>query len=90
MPAGTRDTAPEVAAPRDRSAKGLHERTPYGAFMDRQTEIALRNYDWLVRHRDLDDVGLEWEVGTLVYGDGGATFEASLLQAGFTPATVGM
>jgi hypothetical protein len=51
-----------------------------------ETVTVLRNYDWLVRHRGLDDVVLAWDTGTLVYGDGGALI-AELAHPGFTPAT---
>lgn len=54
--------------------------------MTDETRIALRNYDWLVRNRGLDDVGLDWDTGTLIYGDGAAVIE-TLCEAGFTPAT---
>lgn len=54
--------------------------------MDAATVIALKNYDWMVRNRGLKDVALDWESGTLVYGDGGATLE-TLCEPGFTPAT---
>jgi hypothetical protein len=51
-----------------------------------ETIIALRNYDWLVRNRGLDDVTLEWDTGTLAYGDGGALI-GDLARPGFIPAT---
>jgi hypothetical protein len=54
--------------------------------MMEETRIALKNYDWLIRSRGLDDVELAWESDTLVYGDGGAIIDV-LLGAGFTPAT---
>lgn len=54
--------------------------------MDQQTKIALANYDYLVRTRGLDDVGLEWNTGTLLYGEGGAAID-TLCEPGFTPAT---
>ncbi|MEU4661050.1 hypothetical protein AB0F83_04785 [Micromonospora chalcea] len=54
--------------------------------MTEETRIALLNYDWLVRNRGLDDVALDWDTDTVVYGDGGATF-GSLCDPGFTPAT---
>ncbi|GAB3006065.1 hypothetical protein GCM10023080_084640 [Streptomyces pseudoechinosporeus] len=54
--------------------------------MTEETIIALRNYDWLVRSRGLDDVVLDWDSGTLVYDDGGTTIDA-LVERGFTPAT---
>lgn len=53
--------------------------------LDRLAAIE-RNYDWMVRNRGLDDVSLEWDTGTIVYGDGGATIE-TLCEPGFTPAT---
>ncbi|MFJ8582510.1 hypothetical protein [Micromonospora sp. NPDC093277] len=56
--------------------------------MTEETRIALLNYDWLVRNRGLDDVGLDLDTDTLVYGDGGATIE-TLCEPGFTPATRG-
>lgn len=40
----------------------------------------------MVRNRGLDDVELDWETGTFVYGDGGATIDV-VTQKGFTPAT---
>lgn len=51
-----------------------------------ETEIALKNYDWMIRNGDIDDVLLDWETGTIVYGDGGAVID-TLLDLGFTPAT---
>ncbi|MEV6367569.1 hypothetical protein AB0L86_11820 [Micromonospora musae] len=56
--------------------------------MTEETRIALLNYDWMVRNRGLDDVALDWDSDTLVYGDGGATME-TLCEPGFTPATHG-
>lgn len=54
--------------------------------MTEETRIALKNYDWLIRNRGLDDVELAWDVDTIVYGDGGAVID-TLCEAGFTPAT---
>jgi hypothetical protein len=51
-----------------------------------ETVTALRNYDWLVRNRRVDDIVLAWDTGTLVYGDGGALIE-ELARPGFTPVT---
>jgi hypothetical protein len=51
-----------------------------------ETRIALRNYDFLVRARGLDDVSLDWDTDTLIYGDGGAVMD-TLCEPGFTPAT---
>jgi hypothetical protein len=51
-----------------------------------ETMTALRNYDWLVRDRGLDDVTLDWETETLAYGDGGVLID-TLCEPGFTPAT---
>lgn len=51
-----------------------------------ETVTALRNYDWLVRNQQLDDIQLAWDTGTLAYGDGGALIE-ELARPGFTPAT---
>ncbi|MGW3817855.1 hypothetical protein [Streptomyces sp. NPDC005046] len=54
--------------------------------MTEETIIALKNYDWLVRNKGLDEVGLHWESDSLVSGDGG--YEISLLtDPGFTPGT---
>lgn len=54
--------------------------------MTEETIIALRNYDYLVRNKGLDEVELAWDSDTLVSGDGG--YEISLLaERGFTPAT---
>lgn len=58
------------------------------ACMTEETRMALLNYDWMVRNRGLDEVALDWASDTLVYGDGGATFE-TLCEPGFTPATAG-
>lgn len=54
--------------------------------MDEATKIALKNYDWMVRNRGLENVGLHWDSDTIVYGDGGAVVDV-LLDPGFTPAT---
>jgi len=54
--------------------------------MMKETVIALRNYDWMVRDRGLDNVALAWDSETLVYGDGGTGIEA-LCEPGLTPAT---
>lgn len=54
--------------------------------MEKETEIALKNYDFLVRSKGLDEVALHWESSTLVWGDGGSEI-AILLDPGFTPAT---
>lgn len=54
--------------------------------MTEETITALKNYDWLVRNRSLDDVGLHWDSDTVVYGDGGADIN-ELCRPGFTPAT---
>lgn len=51
-----------------------------------EVQIALMNYDWLIRDRGLDDVGIDWSSMTVVYGEGGATVE-TLCEPGFTPAT---
>ncbi|MEU1530156.1 hypothetical protein [Streptomyces fagopyri] len=54
--------------------------------MTEETIIALKNYDWLVRNKGLDEVELHWESDSLVSGDGG--YEISLLtDPGFTPGT---
>ena len=34
-----------------------------------ETVTALRNYDWLVRDRGLDDVALAWDTDSLAFGD---------------------
>lgn len=54
--------------------------------MDEKTKIALANYDYIIRTHGLDNVGLEWNTGTLLYGEGGGDID-SLCEAGFTPAT---
>ncbi|MEU3752443.1 hypothetical protein AB0H17_06665 [Streptomyces olivoreticuli] len=54
--------------------------------MSEETIIALKNYDYLVRSKGLDDVALAWESDTLVWGDGGSDIE-TLTEPGFTPAT---
>ena len=54
--------------------------------MNRETEIALKNYDWLIRRDGLDEIGLHWESGTLILRNGGANIE-SLCEEGSTPAT---
>jgi hypothetical protein len=55
--------------------------------MHEETRIALKNYDALIRSSGLDDVYLDWDSETVVYGAGGATFESSILMPGFTGAT---
>ena len=57
-----------------------------GPGLTAETMTALRNYDWLVRSRGLDDVHLDWDMDTLVYGDGGALIQ-ELTRPGFTRAT---
>jgi len=47
-----------------------------------ETRIALKNYDWLIRHRS--DVELAWDSDTLMWGDGGVDIN-SLLDPGLTP-----
>jgi hypothetical protein len=54
--------------------------------MDETTRVALKNYDWMVRNRGVDDVALHWDSDTIVYGDGGGTVDL-LCEPGFTPAT---
>jgi hypothetical protein len=54
--------------------------------MTEETQIALKNYDWLLRSHGLEDVTLDWESQSLIYGAGGTTIE-TLLKPGFTPAT---
>jgi hypothetical protein len=54
--------------------------------MTEETRIALKNYDYLVRSRGLEDVELDWVSDTLVLASGGVTLD-SLLEEGFTPAT---
>ncbi|UXY23364.1 hypothetical protein N8I84_35180 [Streptomyces cynarae] len=54
--------------------------------MTEETITALKNYDWLVRNKGLDEVELHWDSDSLISGEGG--YEISLLTApGFTPAT---
>lgn len=54
--------------------------------MNRETYIALLNYDYLVRNRGLEDVELAVDSDTLVLGDGGVTLD-ELCRPGFTAAT---
>jgi hypothetical protein len=54
--------------------------------MSAETRTALKNYDWMVRNRGLDDVDLAWDSDTVVYGDGGTVIQM-LCEPGFTPAT---
>lgn len=54
--------------------------------MTEETRIALRNYDFLVRSKGLDDVEIDWDSDTIVVGDGGVLIDV-LLEPGFTPAT---
>ncbi|WP_392891848.1 hypothetical protein [Streptomyces sp. LN699] len=54
--------------------------------MTEETIIALRNYDYIVRNKGLDDVQLDWDSDTLVSGDGGYDI-SYLTEPGFTPAT---
>lgn len=54
--------------------------------MTEEAETVLKNYDWMLRHRGLDHVGLDWDSHTLVWGDGGSDLE-DLCRPGFTPAT---
>lgn len=52
--------------------------------MERETRIALMNYDWMLENRR--DVAIAWDSDTLVYGDGGVHLD-ELTVVGFTPAT---
>ncbi len=54
------------------------------SLMDEATKIALKNYAWMIRNRD--DVSLDWDTDTVVYGDGGGAIDL-LCEPGFTPAT---
>jgi hypothetical protein len=54
--------------------------------MTDETRIALMNYDWMIRNRGLDYAALDWQTGTLIYGDGGAVID-ELCRPGFTDAT---
>jgi hypothetical protein len=54
--------------------------------MSPETRIALKNYDNLIRHEGVDEVGLDWATGTLVDRSGGSAI-AVLCEPGFTPAT---
>lgn len=58
--------------------------------MDRNLEIALRNYDYLIRSKGFDEITVHWESNTLIWGDGGSVLDETLLTPGFTPATSGM
>lgn len=53
---------------------------------DRETRVALKNYDHLLRTHGIDDVALRWDVGMLGYGED-ATFIESLVEPGFTDAS---
>ncbi|MFC7430960.1 MULTISPECIES: hypothetical protein [unclassified Agrococcus] len=55
--------------------------------MDTETEIALRNYDALIRAKGLDRVALDWDAGTVTWGDGGVLHVDVLLEPGFTSGT---
>lgn len=46
--------------------------------MDRQTKIALRNFDELVRSRGLDEVSIDWFSESVIYGDGGIHLDVLL------------
>ncbi|MEU3147672.1 MULTISPECIES: hypothetical protein [unclassified Streptomyces] len=54
--------------------------------MTEEAETALKNYDWMVRHRGPEHVELDWGSRTLVWGGGGSDLE-DLCRPGFTPAT---
>ncbi|MCX2926143.1 hypothetical protein [Streptomyces sp. NEAU-W12] len=54
--------------------------------MTEEAETALKNYDWMVRHRGLEHVELDWGSRTLVWGGGGSDLE-DLCRPGSTPAT---
>ncbi|MFI8305047.1 hypothetical protein ACIF80_16615 [Streptomyces sp. NPDC085927] len=54
--------------------------------MTEEAEIVLKNYDWMLRHQGLDQVELDWDSRTLVWGGGGSDLE-DLCRPGFTPAT---
>ncbi len=51
--------------------------------MQRETEIALKNYIWMAEHKD---AVLDWASESLMYGDGGVHLD-DLVQPGLTPAT---
>jgi hypothetical protein len=48
-----------------------------------ETIIALRNFEWLLEHRE---VALDFDTETLIVGDGGVPLD-TLCEPGFTPAT---
>jgi hypothetical protein len=50
-----------------------------------ETVTALRNHDWLVRHRGLDTVAFARDRERLIYGDDAAS-NGKLTRPGFTPA----
>lgn len=54
--------------------------------MNRETEIAILNYDWLVRNHGLDAVELAFDSDTVVVGGGGID-SSELSRPGYTPAT---
>jgi hypothetical protein len=52
--------------------------------MNQETQIALLNYDWLMRNRE--DVEIDFEVESVVFGNGGIHTDV-LCEPGLTPAT---
>jgi hypothetical protein len=52
--------------------------------MQTETEIALRNFAWLVNNRDIREI--HWDSRVIVIGDGGVDVD-ELVVPGFTPAT---
>ncbi|OHV29065.1 hypothetical protein BBK14_34190 [Parafrankia soli] len=85
---GGDSTAPSRRRPTEKLTQwgGDGPPPPAGSRMSEETRIALRNYDWMVRNRGLDDVELHWDSDTLVYGSGGVEI-GTLLEPGFTPGT---
>jgi hypothetical protein len=56
--------------------------------MDFETQVALANYDHIVRSAGLDTVSLDIDTGTLIYAEGEGDIDI-LCEVGFTPATAG-
>lgn len=52
--------------------------------MDEATEIALRNYDALIRAKGADHVAIDWDAETVTWGEGGVLHVDVLLEPGFT------
>lgn len=51
-----------------------------------ETRLALRNYDWLIRHCGPQELKLDWDSDTLVQPNRSVAVD-NLCKRGFTPAT---